>query len=258
MNKDYSFLDVYKVKNTFVFIREVFYSVQGEGLEIGKPTIFVRFSGCPNRCSYCDEPASLNINNGKEMSLLELIYLIEKYRDSNNCRNVEITGGSPEFQMKSLKYLILSLMKLSYRISIQLSGTLDVDELMSSSIIKSNVKFKVDYKFESNMKFVISLDDLSLKDEIKLVCDIDNPDHIRRLNEFLFIYNSKYGVMNESMYPSVIITPVTDKNINILNEIDKCKKLTTFILMVLKGHDVSNIHILPRLQVLYWKNEEGK
>jgi 7-carboxy-7-deazaguanine synthase len=68
-------------------INDIFYSIQGEGFNTGKPFIFVKFSGCNLKCSYCDT----NTNSYKEFTLNELMESIKKI----SCKNILLTGGEP-------------------------------------------------------------------------------------------------------------------------------------------------------------------
>ena len=70
-----------------LIINEIFYSIQGESLSAGLPTIFIRLTGCPLRCQYCD--TSYAFTEGRKMSFQEIIDDIKKY----NCKNITITGG---------------------------------------------------------------------------------------------------------------------------------------------------------------------
>ncbi|MEM1582972.1 MAG: 7-carboxy-7-deazaguanine synthase QueE, partial [Candidatus Bathyarchaeia archaeon] len=84
-------------------ISEIFFSIEGEGIEIGRPEVFVRLSGCNLRCSWCDTKYALK--NGKEMSIEEIIQEIGKYP----CKNISITGGEPLLQRKELLELVKRL-----------------------------------------------------------------------------------------------------------------------------------------------------
>lgn len=86
-------------KNKTLFVTECFFSIQGEGPEIGKPMIFIRLQGCniTPKCTFCD--SSFSWNEGKEMSYEELYNEISKY----DCNNIVITGGEPTLQTEAIK-----------------------------------------------------------------------------------------------------------------------------------------------------------
>ena len=77
------------VKNQTLKINEIFYSLQGESSRIGLPTTFVRLTGCPMRCTYCD--TAYAFHEGKNLSFDEIIEEI-KHFDTNF---ITVTGGEP-------------------------------------------------------------------------------------------------------------------------------------------------------------------
>jgi 7-carboxy-7-deazaguanine synthase len=74
-----------------MFVSEVFYSLQGEGLMIGVPSVFVRSSGCNLRCRWCDTPYASWSPEGEHQSVEQLMKEIERYPS----RHVVLTGGEP-------------------------------------------------------------------------------------------------------------------------------------------------------------------
>ncbi len=73
-------------------INEIFYSIQGESTEAGRPCVFVRLTACDLRCSWCDTPYAFH--EGRKMSVDEVVELAERYE----CDLIEITGGEPLLQ----------------------------------------------------------------------------------------------------------------------------------------------------------------
>ena len=104
-------------------VSEIFYSIEGEGIEIGRPEIFIRLAGCNLRCSWCDTKYALE--NGKDMSIGEIVEEVGKYP----CKNVSITGGEPLLQKKDLLELIKQLKALGYWIQINTNGTVFCKEI---------------------------------------------------------------------------------------------------------------------------------
>ena len=80
-------------------ISEIFYSLQGESNTVGLPTVFVRLTGCPLRCNYCD--TSYAFSGGVKMSLVDIVAEIQKY----DCKTVCVTGGEPLAQPACLELL---------------------------------------------------------------------------------------------------------------------------------------------------------
>jgi len=99
-------------------ISEIFYSIEGEGIEIGRPEVFIRLAGCNLRCKWCDTKYALE--NGKEMSVEEIVEEVSKYP----CKSVSITGGEPLLQRKELFELVQRLKKMDYWIQINTNGTI--------------------------------------------------------------------------------------------------------------------------------------
>lgn len=103
-------------------ISEIFYSIQGEGIQMGRPMVFVRLSGCNLRCSWCDTKYAYE--EGKEMTIGEVIAEIKKYP----ARWVLFTGGEPMLQIEEIHEL-MSRMKRDkdlkhYWFALQTNGTL--------------------------------------------------------------------------------------------------------------------------------------
>ncbi len=95
-------------------VNEIFYSIQGEGFHTGKPTVFIRFSGCNLSCSFCDT----DHEHYELLSIKDIIHEINAYA----CCNVLITGGEPT-QQDNLEELLKALKQNSYWISIETNGT---------------------------------------------------------------------------------------------------------------------------------------
>jgi len=104
-------------------ISEIFYSIEGEGIEIGRPEVFIRLSGCNLRCKWCDTKYALK--NGREMSIDEIVQEVNKYP----CKSVSITGGEPLLQKNELLNLVKRLKDLGYWIQINTNGTIFDEEI---------------------------------------------------------------------------------------------------------------------------------
>jgi len=104
-------------------INEIFYSIQGEGYWVGLPNIFIRFTGCNLRCSYCDTKYAYT--KGKILSIEDIIQILNKYP----CKFVCITGGEPVIQ-KDIGILISNLFKKGYNICLETNGSLDISEFI--------------------------------------------------------------------------------------------------------------------------------
>jgi 7-carboxy-7-deazaguanine synthase len=101
-------------------ITEIFRSLQGEGDTVGFPTVFIRLTGCPLRCKYCD--TAYAFGGGEWMSLDEIL---DKVRN-HATRHVCVTGGEPLAQANCLP-LLQRLCDAGFRVSLETSGALPVD-----------------------------------------------------------------------------------------------------------------------------------
>lgn len=99
-------------------ISEIFYSLQGEGISLGKPVVFLRLSGCHLRCVWCDSKFTWDLKSGKDMSIEEIIKEIKKFPT----KHLVITGGEPLIQQSGLKELLQKLP--DYYIEMETSGSL--------------------------------------------------------------------------------------------------------------------------------------
>ena len=150
-------------------VAEIFHSIEGEGIEIGRPEVFIRLAGCNLRCDWCDTKYALE--NGMEMSVSDIIDEVSKYP----CKSVSITGGEPILQRKELLKLTRKLKESDYWIQINTNGTVfsaEIFELVDlitmdckcpSSGMKSDLdvlrKTKDLFASKSQFKFVISGED---------------------------------------------------------------------------------------------------
>jgi 7-carboxy-7-deazaguanine synthase len=106
-------------RQTSLIVSEVFYSLQGEAARIGLPTVFIRLTGCPLRCVWCD--TAYAFTGGRRMSLATILDAVASY----GARQVCVTGGEPLAQ-KNCLVLITSLCDAGYDVSLETSGALDI------------------------------------------------------------------------------------------------------------------------------------
>lgn len=141
-------------------ISEIFYSLQGESTRVGLPTVFVRLTGCPLRCVWCDTAHAFT--GGRSITLTEILAQVA----SHQCPTVCVTGGEPLAQ-KTCLTLLTALCDAGYSVSLETSGSLDisgVDDRVSRIVdIKAPDSGEVEKNLWSN------LDQLTAKDELKLV-----------------------------------------------------------------------------------------
>ena len=100
-------------------ITEIFHSLQGETSTTGLPTVFVRLTGCPLRCGYCD--TAYAFEGGSKMALSEIMHTVDDY----GARYVTVTGGEPLAQPQCIE-LLEQLCDAGYRVSLETSGAMPV------------------------------------------------------------------------------------------------------------------------------------
>lgn len=103
-------------------ITEIFYSLQGETRTVGLPTVFVRLTGCPLRCQYCD--TAYAFSGGTQCSIDDVIAEVSKYKT----HYVTVTGGEPLAQ-KACIPLLTRLCDAGYEVSLETSGALPVADV---------------------------------------------------------------------------------------------------------------------------------
>lgn len=145
---------------TALRITEIFYSIQGESRTTGLPTVFIRLTGCPLRCQYCD--TSYAFQGGQVTSLEEIISKTASY----NCKHICVTGGEPLAQ-PNCQVLIRRLCELGYSVSIETSGAMDVSILDKRAHIVMDLKTP-DSSEEAKNKYS-NIQYLKATDEIKFV-----------------------------------------------------------------------------------------
>lgn len=151
--------------NKMLYYDDVFYSIQGESTDVGSLCVFVRLWGCPVYCSYCDQPQPKS--SKKKISIEGMVSLIRK--TAIGCNNVCITGGEPLIQRNDLIPLIYELISLDYKVSIETSGCVPIEQ----SIFNRNFKYVMDIKCPSSnvssKNIYENIMYLQGKDELKFV-----------------------------------------------------------------------------------------
>ncbi len=177
-------------------INEIFFSLQGETRTSGLPTVFVRLTGCPLRCQYCD--TAYAFHEGSLMSLEQIDQLVSQYRT----RHVTVTGGEPLAQPNCLP-LLSQLCDAGYRVSLETSGAMDIAGVDPRVVVILDLKTPGSGECDRNLESNIGL--LKPDDEVKFViCDrrdyewarakTDQFDLTARVAEVLF--SPSYGQLS--------------------------------------------------------------
>jgi 7-carboxy-7-deazaguanine synthase len=141
-------------------ITEIFYSLQGEATRVGLPTVFVRLTGCPLRCTWCD--TTYSFTGGEPATIESVLAEVVKYP----ARQVCVTGGEPLSQKECLP-LLTALCDAGYDVSLETSGALDVSAV--DPRVSRIMDLKAPDSGEVERNLWANLDCLNARDEIKIV-----------------------------------------------------------------------------------------
>ena len=141
-------------------ITEIFYSLQGEASRVGLPTVFVRLTGCPLRCVWCDTEYSFT--GGEPATIASVLAEIAKYPAHQVC----VTGGEPLSQKECLP-LLSALCDAGYEVSLETSGALDISAV--DPRVARIMDLKAPDSGESAKNLWANLAVLNRNDEIKIV-----------------------------------------------------------------------------------------
>ena len=141
-------------------ITEIFYSLQGEASRVGLPTVFVRLTGCPLRCVWCD--TTYSFTGGAAATIASVLAEVAKYP----ARQVCVTGGEPLSQKECLP-LLSALCDAGYDVSLETSGALDIASV--DPRVARIMDLKAPGSGESDKNLWANLEQLNRRDEIKIV-----------------------------------------------------------------------------------------
>ncbi len=144
----------------FLKITEIFHSLQGESTRVGQPCVFVRLTGCPLRCTWCDTEYAFH--GGNTMPMEEILAQVQSY----GCPLVEVTGGEPLHQPGSL-VLLTQLCEAGFQVMLETSGAFDIANVDERVSIILDVKCPGS-GMTDRMRWD-TLTHLSGKDEVKFV-----------------------------------------------------------------------------------------
>ncbi|MBC8456117.1 radical SAM protein [bacterium] len=141
-------------------VTEIFYSIQGESTHAGRLCIFIRLTGCPLRCRYCD--TAYAYSGGNSMSVEEIFSKVKSF----DCSLVEVTGGEPLLQQNTI-HLLNNLLQDNYEVLLETSGAVEISSVPDG--VKRIVDFKCPDSGESKHNLFHIIDDLRAGDEVKFV-----------------------------------------------------------------------------------------
>lgn len=180
-------------------ITEIFYSLQGESRSSGYATVFIRLTGCPLRCEYCD--TTYAFKGGEWFSLSEIISEVKKY----NTKYITVTGGEPLAQKQCTELLKL-LCDEGYDVSLETSGALDISTVDSRVSRVMDLKTPASKEVEKNLYENITL--LTSHDQLKFViCDRNDYDWaVDKINEYDLLSRCEvfFSTSHQQLKPQVL------------------------------------------------------
>jgi len=161
-------------------ITEIFYSLQGETSTTGLPTVFVRLTGCPLRCSYCDTEYAFF--GGEKIAVSTILASVADH----GCRYVTVTGGEPLAQPNCVP-LLKQLCDLNYRVSLETSGALSIEHVDARVVVILDFKTpgsgEVARNDWGNVRYLKSTDEVKF-----VICDRNDYEWARmKIDQFNLI-----------------------------------------------------------------------
>ncbi|MDH3353660.1 MAG: 7-carboxy-7-deazaguanine synthase QueE [Chromatiales bacterium] len=208
-------------------ITEVFLSLQGESDTVGWPTVFIRLTGCPLRCNYCDTEYAFT--GGESLTHDEILAKVADF----GVRHVCVTGGEPLSQ-KGVQLLMQQLCDLAYQVSLETSGALDIASVDKRVSVVMDIKTPSSGEVEKNL--YSNIDHLKIDDQIKLVI-ADRADY-----EWSRKIIDERGLSDRA---AVLLSPA-------FGQLDP-KELAQWII-----DDRLNVRFQLQLHKILWGDEQGK
>ncbi len=208
-------------------ITEIFYSLQGESNTVGIPTVFIRLTGCPLRCVYCD--TAYAFSGGKKIEIEDIIVEVEQYAT----QYITVTGGEPLAQPACL-LLIKQLLDKGFIVSLETSGAIDVSAVDSRAFKVMDLKTPSSGELDKNI--YQNIDYLSSKDQVKFVIG-NNEDY-----DWSKATLTKYGLLERC---EVLFSPV----MGLQNPTELADKIL---------QDRLPVRFQIQLHKLLWDNAQGK
>lgn len=208
-------------------ITEIFFSLQGESSFVGLPSVFVRLTGCPLRCDYCDTEYAFS--GGEWLELPEIIQQIKQY----NTQYVCVTGGEPLAQ-RNCGELLKHLCDGGYSVSLETSGALDIAEV--DARVHRIMDIKTPDSGEESKNRYENIEQLCSRDEVKFVlCSRSDYDWANSIIK-------KYSLLDKCQ---VLFSPVHSGLL--------AQTLADWIIA-----DQLNVRFQLQLHKYLWDNEPGR
>jgi 7-carboxy-7-deazaguanine synthase len=206
---------------TTVRITEIFYSLQGEAKTVGLPTAFVRLTGCPLRCTYCDTEYAFT--GGEVLEMQAVLDQVAGYRP----RFVTVTGGEPLAQPGCIE-LLAQLCDAGYQVSLETSGAIDISKVDPRVSVVLDLKTPASGEVSRNLYENIPL--LKSIDQVKFViCDRQDYDWARfkvaeyKLNQH--VCEVLFSGSHEGLSPATLADWIIEDNLPVRMQVQLHKYL---------------------------------
>ncbi len=208
-------------------ITEIFYSLQGESRTVGLPTVFVRLTGCPLRCQYCDTEYAFT--GGEERSFDDIFSQIKAY----NTSYITVTGGEPLAQKNCIP-LLKQLCDENYHVSLETSGALSIEQVDPRVNIVMDIKTPASAEADKNLWE--NLNYLKPDDEIKFViCDHHDYEWMKTIADTHDLYQ-RFNVLLSPVFGEIDIADLAQWTLN----------------------DQLNVRLQVQLHKIIWGDEKGR
>jgi 7-carboxy-7-deazaguanine synthase len=206
-------------------VSEIFRSLQGEGVLIGTPTVFIRTVGCNLECSWCD--TSYARDGGEELSVEQIMVDIDKHKTQFIC----LTGGEPLMQKDAIA-LLDRLVDKCYHVTLETNGSLPLEDVPCADNMLISMDIKCPSSGMEGRMLMSNLELLSPADQLKfIVSDLDDLRYAE-------------GILKEhEVVSNVIFTPVGGMELEPVARFVLSKKI--------------NARVLPQLHKLIWGDRNG-
>lgn len=217
---------------------EIFGSIQGEGLLMGVPTVFVRFSGCNLRCRWCD--TSYAFEKGKDMDVSAIFGSVLL---TSNCKWICLTGGEPLLQDKrQLELLVQAFHGVGKKVTVETNGTIKPPNFLLENIDLWSVSPKLS---NSGMKDKLNIEALQALAGVRT-----KSVQFKFVIESLEDVNEAFQTMDaNNIHGTVILQPQGFGDI--------MKTLRKIALYVRANYSHRDVRILPQLHVLMYAHKRG-
>jgi len=206
-------------------ISEIFRSLQGEGVLIGTPTVFIRTVGCNLECSWCDTEYARE--GGEELSIEQIMAELDKHKTQFIC----LTGGEPLMQKDVIK-LLDKLVDKCYHVTLETNGSLPLDDVSCSENMLISMDIKCPSSGMEERMLMSNIDLLSPADQLKFI--------VADLADLMF---AEDVLKNHEVRCNVVFTPVGGMELEPVARFVLSRKL--------------NARVLPQLHKLIWGDRKG-